>query len=210
MLLRGMGLLLLVGVVGCGGPDSPVRPIALWSADSEALAGLRAAGPLEKLFGGVLNDPSAVQRMEAIGNRLAIHAGDSSAGWRFYLLAGEQVNAFSLPGGLIYVTRGLYERVGSEDGLLAAVIAHEMGHVIHKDSLKPKPGNIAEALHREMAADRMGTELLLAAGYPPGGLPELLRVIADVQPSGWANARLDYLAEAGRPQTTPDVLLSAR
>lgn len=210
MLLRGMGLLLLVGVVGCGGPDSPVRPIALWSADSEALAGLRAAGPLEKHFGGVLNDPSAVQRMDDIGNRLAIHVSDTSAGWHFYLLAGEQVNAFSLPGGLIYVTRGLYDRIGSKDSLLAAVIAHEMGHVIHKDSLKPKPGTVAEALHREMAADRVGTELLAAAGYPPGGLPALLRAIADVQPTGWANARLDYLTEAGRPKTSPDVWLSTR
>ncbi len=210
MLLRGMGLLLFIGVVGCGGPGSPIRPIAEWSSDSEALAGLRAASPLEKQFGGVVEDPVAVQRMENIGGRLAAHFDDHALTWSFRLLAGKEANAFSLPGGLIYMTRGLYERIGSEERLLAAVIAHEMGHVIHKDGLKPKPGTTAEALQREMAADRMGTKLLVAAGYPPEGLPELLRVIADVQPTGWANARLDHLADTSRPQTTPEVLLFAR
>lgn len=210
MLPRGLGLLIIIGIAGCAGAGSPGCPIAFISIDSEALAGQRAAVPLEKRFGGVLNDPGTVQHLERIAERLAAQVEPPPIHWRLHLLAGEQVNAFSLPGGLIYITRGLYERVGHQDHLLAAVIAHEMAHVLRKDSLKPKPGSTTEALHRETSADRLGVSLLVAANYSPDSMKTLLGLISDVQPPGWARVRLEHLSETKSETTTPVGLLSAR
>jgi predicted Zn-dependent protease len=129
--------------------------------------------------------------MGPVSERIARSAATSLPECR--ILASRQVNAFSLPGGLIYVTQGLYARIQSDEALLAAAIAHELAHIEHKDSLKPACGSEQESLHREIAADVSGAQYLREAGYSPEDLVRLLQSTADVQPAGWAEARVQQL-----------------
>ena len=55
--------------------------------------------------------------------------------WRFYIVDSKEVNAFAVPGGLIYVNRGLIERTSRMDQL-AGVLGHEIGHVVRRHSIK--------------------------------------------------------------------------
>jgi beta-barrel assembly-enhancing protease len=55
--------------------------------------------------------------------------------WRFYVVDSKEVNAFAVPGGFIYVNRGLIERTQRMDQL-AGVLGHEIGHVVRRHSIK--------------------------------------------------------------------------
>ncbi|MBN1490144.1 MAG: M48 family metallopeptidase [Phycisphaerae bacterium] len=185
---------LLLLALGCAQNSAGLTwSSGLLSLEAEALAGQRAAPAVEGRHGGVDDDPVATQRLTRIGTSLAPCATNGPKTWRFCLLASDKVNALALPGGLVYVTRGLYERIGRSDALLAAAIAHEMGHVIHKDGLKPRCGTVDEAIDRETRADRYGARLLVAAGYPSHAMAELLELTRDVHPAGWVDIRVQNL-----------------
>lgn len=100
---------------------------------------------------GAETDFSVNSRMDAITQRLLValrelerrvpHPGGnpnhlSNFPYRFRVARdSEVINAFALPGGPIYITRGLYDKIGSDDEL-AAVLAHEIGHVALRHSAK--------------------------------------------------------------------------
>ena len=191
---RGALTALLLLVAGCTGLE-PSGP-GMLSREAEALAGQRAAPRLERQFGGTYDDPAITARLAVIGKRLALEPRPESCQWRFWLLASDEVNAFSLPGGLIYVTRGLCQRMGDDDDLLAAAVAHEMSHVLSRDGLKPAAGSVEESFDREVQADSGAATLLRVGGYDPKGLVRLMALTKDVQPTGWAQARAEKLNEA--------------
>ena len=76
----------------------------------------------------MIRDPEVQRYVAAIGQRLAAHAPGEKFPYQFKVTNLSDVNAFSLPGGFMYVTRGLFELVPTE-GQLAGVMAHEMAHV---------------------------------------------------------------------------------
>ena len=97
------------------------------------------------------------------------------------------------------MTRGLYRQLPTDE-LLAAVIAHEMAHIVARDHFKPSCATPGEALDRETAADRMGVAYLRAADIPPESMIRLIRRIRAAQPLGWADSRVDSIKQvAGRP-----------
>jgi predicted Zn-dependent protease len=79
-------------------------------------------------FGGVYDDARIGAYVAEIGGRLAAHSGAGGTEYRFTVLNSPVVNAFALPGGYVYVTRGLLALANSE-AELAGVLAHEIGHV---------------------------------------------------------------------------------
>jgi predicted Zn-dependent protease len=79
-------------------------------------------------YGGVWRDPEATRRVNLIGRVLAKYATRQDLEWRFGLLDSEAVNAFSAPGGRVFITRALYELAASDDEL-AGVLAHEIQHI---------------------------------------------------------------------------------
>jgi len=107
----------------------PVRPAvaALISTAQEIQIGRDAARELEGRF-GVVTDPAQTARLAALGQRLARISDRPDLPWRFRILDVRDVNAISLPGGFIYVTRGMLGFVTSDDEL-AFVLAHEVAHV---------------------------------------------------------------------------------
>lgn len=79
-------------------------------------------------FGGVYDNPPLAAYVDSIGQLLARTSAASATQFRFTILDSPIINAFALPGGYVYVTRGLIALADTE-AELAGVIAHEIGHV---------------------------------------------------------------------------------
>src|SRR5512134_392075 len=77
---------------------------------------------------GVYNDPELQRYVESIGMRLAKASERPNLPWHFTVVDEPAVNAFALPGGYIYLTRGILPFLDNE-AQLAGVLGHEIGHV---------------------------------------------------------------------------------
>ena len=83
----------------------------------------------------IVTDPAVQAYVNQLGNSMAKLTGRADLDWKFFVVNTEVVNAFALPGGYIYVNRGVIERADKMDEL-AGVIGHEIGHVVKRHSLK--------------------------------------------------------------------------
>ena len=83
----------------------------------------------------VYNDPALQQYVDAVGQRLAGISHRTELRYTFTVLDSDEINAFALPGGYIYVTRGLLAYLNSE-AELAAVLGHEIGHVTARHGVR--------------------------------------------------------------------------
>ena len=81
------------------------------------------------------NDPGLQRYVNLVGRWLASQSERPNLPWHFAVLDAPEVNAFAVPGGTIFVTKGLVQRMRSE-AELAGVLAHEISHVIRKHHLK--------------------------------------------------------------------------
>jgi predicted Zn-dependent protease len=156
--------------------------------DLESLAGIRAAPALEQSYGGAIRDAAFEARMARVLRRLTDATPVIAGRYHFRLLKADRLNACSLPGNRVYVTRGLYGRIRSDDQL-AAVIAHEIAHLRAKDHFKPRCDDKDAALAREIAADGEAVRYLKRAEFNPQAMMQIVEIIRDVQPPGWAEVR---------------------
>lgn len=79
-------------------------------------------------FGGVYYDPALAAYVERVGQKMSQQSKTRNFDYRFTILDSPSINAFALPGGYIYVTRGLLALISSE-AELAGVLGHELAHV---------------------------------------------------------------------------------
>lgn len=86
-------------------------------------------------YGGLERDPAIMRRVNLLGRALARYSERPELEWRFGVLASDTVNAFSAPGGYVFITRGLYARAGGDDAL-AGILAHEIAHITRRHALK--------------------------------------------------------------------------
>jgi predicted Zn-dependent protease len=115
-------------VPGCAAnPASGERSVILSSTDEEKQTGAEAAEQVEAEL-GLVRDPELVAYVQRIGARLAEHSPRQDVSYRFAIADMAETNAFALPGGYIYVSRGLLALANSE-AQLANVIGHEIAHV---------------------------------------------------------------------------------
>lgn len=96
--------------------------------DDEIALGKKGDGQVREALGLYGEVPAANAMVTGIGERLAKTSERPDLPWTFRILDEPAVNAFALPGGYVYVTRGLLAHLDSDDEL-AAVLAHETGHV---------------------------------------------------------------------------------
>lgn len=125
------------------------------SPDQEIRLGLQSAPEMAQQMGGEIpsSDPRAIE-VQKIGQFLATQTIAKKGPWKFqfHLLADTKtVNAFALPGGQIFITLGLFDKLQTE-AQLAGVLSHEMGHVIERHSSE------------QMAKSQLGQSLILAVG----------------------------------------------
>jgi predicted Zn-dependent protease len=83
----------------------------------------------------IIKDPEVVRYINVLGDSIARLADDRNLGWQFFVVNSNEVNAFAVPGGYVYVNRGLIERTQRMDQL-AGVLGHEIGHVIRRHSVQ--------------------------------------------------------------------------
>ncbi|MEP7085713.1 MAG: M48 family metallopeptidase, partial [Gemmatimonadota bacterium] len=83
----------------------------------------------------VVTDPAIVSYINQLGDSIAKLTGRADLDWKFFVVNTDVVNAFALPGGYIYVNRGVIERATALDEL-AGVMGHEIGHVVKRHSVK--------------------------------------------------------------------------
>lgn len=104
-------------------------------ADEEtAIGGVVALEAVARL-GKVVRDEKITERVNLIGKALARYSDQPNLRWRFAVLDSDQVNALSAPAGYIFITRGLYDLLTTDD-LLAAVLGHEIVHIAKRHALK--------------------------------------------------------------------------
>jgi len=106
------------------------------SQEQEVVLGLQSAPQMAQEFGGLDPDPSVQSDLEQIGRKLVRQGKVANTPYRFQfkVLRDEQtVNAFALPGGPIFITRALLNRLENE-AQLAGVLGHEVGHVVGRHS----------------------------------------------------------------------------
>jgi len=116
---------LVVGIamamVACTVGDEQERALG-----QEAAAQIDSAVPM-------IADDAANSYVTNLGTALATASDDRNRDWRFRIVNAEVLNAFALPGGFVYVNRGLIERATSSSEL-AGVLGHEIGHVLLRHS----------------------------------------------------------------------------
>jgi len=126
--LLGASLAGLAFAAGCAAnPATGRRQLNLYSEAQEIALGREADAQIVAQL-GLVDDPSLQAWVNGVGQRLAARSERPDLPWSFKVVDDPVVNAFALPGGFIYVTRGILGHLDSE-AELAAVLGHEIGHV---------------------------------------------------------------------------------
>jgi len=124
----GLGLAALAITVGCAtNPATGKQQLNFYSEAQEIAMGRESDAQVSAQL-GLVDDPQLQSWVAGIGKRLAAQSERPNLPWSFKVVDDPVVNAFALPGGFIYVTRGLLGHLRTE-AELAAVIGHEIGHV---------------------------------------------------------------------------------
>jgi predicted Zn-dependent protease len=153
----------------------------------------------------IVSDPEINRYINVLGDSIAKLSDERNLDWRFYIVDSRDVNAFAVPGGFIYINRGLIERAQTLS-MVAGVLGHEIGHVIERHSVqqmqKMQQAQIGVTLAciltrvcESQAAgalidvagtavfakfsrdDRNGITYVTRAGIHPGGIPAMFRVL---------------------------------
>src|ERR1700736_5375556 len=83
----------------------------------------------------IVGDPELNRYINVLGDSIARLTSRKDLEWHFFIVDSKEVNAFAVPGGFVYVNRGLIERSDQMDEL-AGVLGHEIGHVLRRHTVK--------------------------------------------------------------------------
>ncbi len=183
--------------------------VFFYSTDREVKIGESIAQQVQKEL-KFAEDPLVQERIENIGKKISGVCDRKDIDYHFYVLEDEEVNAFSLPGGFVYVNKGLVDKVAN-DNELACVLAHEVGHIVARHSIKklqaimgysilrlltapiPQVGQVGNAAdlafaeiitgysrEDELLADQLASRYAKAAGYDPHGMITFLKKLEEI------------------------------
>ena len=119
------GLAACVAVTACAGTISQEQEVQM---GAETAAQVNAQLPM-------LNDATINAYVNSLGNTIAQRTERADLAWRFAVVNSEVINAFAVPGGYIYVNRGILTNASNESEL-AGVLAHEIEHVVRRHSVQ--------------------------------------------------------------------------
>jgi len=142
---------------------------AFMTPEKEIQVGAEEHPKMVKQFGGEFTDDDWNVYVRDIGLKLASYSEMPNLPWTFTVLNDTQVNAFALPGGYVYITRGLLALV-SDEAEMAGVLSHEIGHVTARHTAQRYSSTVAANLGIQVlgvltsAAGLPGAENLAAVG----------------------------------------------
>lgn len=203
---------------------------ALMPASSEASVGASENQKVVQSM-GIVDDQRLISYVQSVGNRIVPYTERKDVNYTFTVVDSPVVNAFALPGGYVYVTRGLLALANSE-AELAGVIGHEIGHVTARHSAERysqgvlaqlggavlstainQPGasdliGLGTNLYltsysrgQENQADNLGVRYMNSAGYDPRGMAEFLKLLS-------RNEALEAKERGGSGNATPSFLMT--
>lgn len=176
------------------------------SSKEEIEIGQKVAVSIEKQY-GLVDNKDMQNRVAEIGRKLAAKSDRPELPYVFKVLNVGEVNALSLPGGFVYVNKGLIEYMPSDDEL-AGVLAHEIGHIAKRHSIRQmeksmgmgillaialgeKGGFLTQLAYSaimagysrsdEREADHLGFLYSLKAGFNPYGLQLGMQKLAELE-----------------------------
>src|SRR5574344_1474302 len=149
-------LLLVVGLMGV--PQE--TEAGMIGKKEEVNMGKEVAVQLENQY-GVVQNPELQDRVNRIGQSLVAHCDRKDLEYSFKVLNTDDVNALSVPGGYIYVFKGLVDFMPSDDEL-AGVLGHEIGHVVKRHTV--------HQMEKQMALSVLGIIAAAASGDPGAGI----------------------------------------
>ncbi len=208
------GLRALGGLVSAFAPGAAGEAAGTAAAHSDAIVGKSDAevlqeelelGPLiaGRILGAapLVNDPAMQHRVNLIGRWLASQTSRPDLPWTFGVIDDGEVNAFAAPGGYILITRGLYQLLAS-DAEVAAVLGHELSHVVQRDHYEVIRKQELQAAGREVVMNHVNTGGGLAGSLARDFIERNGAAIMMTQLDRNAEYRADqasgiYLARAG-------------
>ena len=155
---------LLAGCQGVGGRlPTRVEPVAVMAPrqapnPAEAAIGARENPRVVAEYGGVYSDPEVEEAIASVVSRLVAASDDPSRRYKVTILNSPVANAFALPGGYLYVTRGLIA-LTNDSSELAAVLSHEMAHVLLSHALER-----AKIVEQADIVERVATDVISDPG----------------------------------------------
>lgn len=125
-----LGIVLLIAGGCTTNPATGKQSFTLYSWEDEKQMGTEAAAGLAEQFGGEVEATLPSEYVRTVGMKLVtgIESGVPNLDWEFTLLNTDVINAFALPGGKVFFTRGLAAKL-SDEAEMAGVLGHEIGHV---------------------------------------------------------------------------------
>jgi predicted Zn-dependent protease len=126
-----LGVVAVAAALAAGCTPTSAGHVSVLMPEEEVAIGRAGAGEAERLFAGRLDSPAVQAYVSTVGERVGRPMGQTPWPYRFTVLASPQPRLFSLPGGQIFVTRGLLEQLESE-AELAGLMGREMAHRAHR------------------------------------------------------------------------------
>jgi len=127
-------ILILFGMSCAVNPVTGKKELMLISEQEEIALGKNTDSEIRTQY-GIYDDPELLAYIQSVGKRLIPHTHRPNLPYQFAILDTPVINAFAVPGGYIYVTRGIMALMGSE-AELSAVLGHELGHVNARHSVR--------------------------------------------------------------------------
>jgi len=179
----------LLGACGTAvvNPVSGQTELSAMTEEQEVAEGAKAHQQVLQEY-GVYNNKAVQDYVNALGQRLAAQSHRANLQWHFTVLDSPEINAFALPGGYVYVTRGIMAYMESEADL-AGVIGHEIGHVTARHGAQRATSQQHAGLG-VFAANILGA-VLESQGL--GGAGQLANQVSQTVAAG-------YIASYGREQ----------
>lgn len=205
------GLILAI-CAGCAvNPITGKEELMLMTESQDLEIGQKYAPELEKQMGGRIADEALQNYINTVGQKVAKVSHRRSWEYHFTALDDDMVNAFALPGGYIFITKGMLKELTTE-AQLASVLGHEVAHVVARDTAALMSREIgidillsaavsentsstirtAADLTRQIIglrfsrtdekdADYAGMDYMVRAGYDPAGMVETMQMLQDQQ-----------------------------
>lgn len=128
-------ILILFGVLACAqNPVTGRREVVLVSKSEEIAMGQQSDKQAREEY-GVVEDARLQDYIQSVGRKIAAVSHRPNLDWHFTVVDSPVVNAFAIPGGYVYFTRGILAHLNSE-AELAGVMGHEIGHVTARHSVR--------------------------------------------------------------------------
>ena len=198
-------------IAGCAvNPITGEQELMLLPEEQDLAIGRKYAPEIEKQMAGRIDDAELQNYIDSVGQKIVSISHRPDWTYHFTAVNDESVNAIALPGGYVFITRGILEELTSE-AQLAGILAHEVVHIVARDTAAVMSREIgidillaaatsksssgtrtAAELGRtilglsysradERSADKGGMEYMVAAKYNPHGMVETMQMLQEQQ-----------------------------